>query len=159
MTRFNFFFQRWQSTMIKWFFSDGSTCTWNCIKAFLDFQDFDFRNFRFTTVYNSILFSFPLVLISNLHLHCFCFRGFFLCPHINSVYRGMPVIRFLRKCDFLKDLDPFVFVMLKKENQLLLGPLLMLLNSPENKLDKRKKRDHWGVLKHTAALGATKEKW
>ena len=51
----------------------------------------------------------------------------------------MPVIRFLRKYDFLKDLDPFVFVMLKKENQLLLGPLLMLLNSPENKLDKRKK--------------------
>ena len=51
----------------------------------------------------------------------------------------MHVAKFLRKCDFLKDLDPFVFVMLKKENQLLLGPLLMLLNSPENKLDKRKK--------------------
>ena len=50
------------------------------------------------------------------------------------------IVRFLRKCDFLKHLNPFVFVMLKKENQLLLGPLLMLLNSPENKLDKRKKR-------------------
>ena len=68
-------------------------------------------------------------------------------------------LRFKKKCNFLKYLDPFVFVMLKKENQLLLGPLLMLLNSPENKLDKRKKGDHWGVLKHTAALGATKEKW
>ena len=52
------------------------------VQAFLDFRGFDFRNFRFTTVYNSILFSSPLVLLSNLDLHGFCFRGFyFVSPH------------------------------------------------------------------------------
>ena len=30
------------------------------VQAFLDFRDFDFRNFRFSAVYNSILFSSPL---------------------------------------------------------------------------------------------------
>ena len=79
--------------------------------------------------------------------------------HVDDFGSNLIKSFFTLKCDFLIDLDPFVLVMLKKENQLLLGPLLMLLNSPENKLDKRKKGDHWGVLKHTAALGATKEKW
>ena len=48
------------------------------IQAFLDFRGFDFRDFRFTAVYNSILFSSPLVLLSNLDLRGFCFGGFFL---------------------------------------------------------------------------------
>ena len=45
-------------------------------QAFLDFRAFDFRGFPFTAVYNSILFSSPLVLLSNLDLRGFCFRGF-----------------------------------------------------------------------------------
>ena len=62
------------------------------LQAFLDFHGFDFRGFRFTVVYKSILFSSPLVLPSNLDLRGFCFRVFFnLCPHINSVNQGMPV--------------------------------------------------------------------
>ena len=59
--------------------------------------------------------------------------------HVDDFGSNLIKSVFTLKCDFLIDLDPFVFVMLKKENQLLLGPLLMLLNSPENKLDKRKK--------------------
>ena len=52
------------------------------IQAFLDFFGFDFCGFRFTAVYNSILFSSPLVLLSNLDLRGFCFRGFsFVSPH------------------------------------------------------------------------------
>ena len=38
--------------------------TTSSVQAFLDFLGFDFRNFRFTAVYNSILFSSPLVLLS-----------------------------------------------------------------------------------------------
>ena len=56
------------------------------LQAFLDF-----RNFRFNVVYNSIIFSSPLVLLSNLDLRRFWFSRFFMCPHINSVKRGMPV--------------------------------------------------------------------
>ena len=52
------------------------------VQAFLDFRGFDFRGFRFTAGYNSILFSSPLVLLSNLDLRSFCFRGFyFVSPH------------------------------------------------------------------------------
>ena len=65
--------------------------TWSSVQAFLDFRGFDFRGFRFTAVYNSILFSSPLVLLSNLDL-CVFGSAFFLCPHINSVNRGMPVL-------------------------------------------------------------------
>ena len=61
------------------------------VQAFLDFCGFDFCNFWFNSVYNSILFSFPLVLVSNLDLHRSHFLQFFMCPHINSVNRGMPV--------------------------------------------------------------------
>jgi hypothetical protein len=47
-----------------------------------DFRGFDFRDFRFNAVCNSILFSSPLVLLSNLDLRGFCFRGFcFVSPH------------------------------------------------------------------------------
>ena len=65
------------------------------IQAFLDFCGFDFRNFRFNEVYNSILFSSPLVLLSNLDLHGFWFPWFFICPHINSVNQGIPVHLFV----------------------------------------------------------------
>ena len=46
------------------------------VQAFLDFLVFDFRGFQFTAIYNSILFSSPLALLSNLDLRGFCFRGF-----------------------------------------------------------------------------------
>ena len=51
------------------------------IQEFLDFRCFDFCNFRFNAVYNSFLFSSPLVLLSNLDLRGFCFRIFFVSPH------------------------------------------------------------------------------
>ena len=52
------------------------------VQAFLDFCGFDFRDFWFNAVYNYILFSSPLVLLSNLYLCGFCFRGFyFVSPH------------------------------------------------------------------------------
>ena len=47
------------------------------IQAFLNSCGFDFRNFRFTAVYNSILFSSSLLLLLNLDLRGFCFCGFF----------------------------------------------------------------------------------
>ena len=66
--------------------------TSRAIQAFLDFLGFDFCDFRFTAVYNSILFSSPLVLLSKLDLRGFyAFAVLFLCPHINSVNQGMPV--------------------------------------------------------------------
>ena len=41
-----------------------TTATMLCyVKAFLDFQGFDFRSYQFNTVYNSILLSSPLVLL------------------------------------------------------------------------------------------------
>ena len=46
-------------------------------------------NFQFNGVYISILFSIPLVLLSNLDLSVFCFHGFFMCPQINNVNQGM----------------------------------------------------------------------
>jgi hypothetical protein len=57
------------------------------IQVFLNFRGFDFRDVQFNAVYNSILFSSPLVLLSNLDL-----RIFFVCHHFNSVNRGMPVV-------------------------------------------------------------------
>ena len=54
----------------------------NVLQAFLDFRGFDFRDFRFTVVYDSIPFFPPLVLLSNFDLHGFCFRVFFfVSPH------------------------------------------------------------------------------
>ena len=61
------------------------------LQAFLDFRGFDFRNFQFNVVDNSILFSIPVVLLSNLNLGGFRFPRFFMCPHINPVNQGMPV--------------------------------------------------------------------
>ena len=73
------------STNIRAPDKDLHVCT-----SFLTFRSFEFRNFWFTMVYN-ILFSSPLVLLSNLNLPGFCFRVFLCVPHINNVNRGMPV--------------------------------------------------------------------
>ena len=62
------------------------------IQAFLDFRGFHFRDFRFTTVYNSILFSSPLVLLSNLDLRSFASTDFCVSTLDNSVNQGMPVM-------------------------------------------------------------------
>ena len=52
------------------------------IQAFLDFRGFDFCDFPFNAVYNSILFSSPLVLLSDLDLCGLWFCGFiFVSPH------------------------------------------------------------------------------
>ena len=64
------------------------------VQAFLDFH-----GFRITAVYNSILISSPLVLLSNLDLRGFCFR-FFMCPYINRVNPGMPVLYYIQ-CNML----------------------------------------------------------
>ena len=66
------------------------------IQEFLDFRGFDFRDFLFNVVYDSILFSLPLVLLSmELQFTQFLLcADFFMCPHINSVNRGMPVFNF-----------------------------------------------------------------
>ena len=45
-----------------------------------------------SAIFNCILLSYPLVLLSNLDLRGFCFRGFFVYTHINSINQGMPVI-------------------------------------------------------------------
>ena len=74
-----------------------------------DFRGFDFRNFRFNAVYNSILFSSLLVLLSNLDLRGFCFPRFFMCPHINSVIRGMPDVVFLISFLAFSTTKPFVY--------------------------------------------------
>ena len=72
----------------------------NYIQAILDFHGFDFGDFWFTAVYNSILFSSPLYLglLSNLNLCRFCSRNFHLCHHINSLIRGMPVVLVWIQC-------------------------------------------------------------
>ena len=64
-----------------------------CLQAFLDFRGLDFGNFWFTSVYNSILFSSPLVLLSNLNLRCFCFCGFsFGPPHSQPKSRNACIL-------------------------------------------------------------------
>ena len=52
---------------------------WNPVQAFLDFRDF-----RSNAVYNSILFSSPLILLSNLDLRGFASAGFFCVPTLTS---------------------------------------------------------------------------
>ena len=70
-------FSKSASSYIKKTLYYVSTCLQAYIQAFLDFYGFNFRNFQFTAVYNSFLFSFPLVLQSNLDLRGFCFCGVF----------------------------------------------------------------------------------
>ena len=56
------------------------------------FPGFRIRNYRFNAVYNSILFSSPLVLLLVTSIYAvFASTILFLCPHIN---RGMPVSLF-----------------------------------------------------------------
>jgi len=63
------------------------------LQAFLDFRGFNFRDFLFNLVYNFIVFFSPLVLLlSNLDLWGFRLPQFFICPLINSINRGMPVL-------------------------------------------------------------------
>ena len=70
----------------------------NTIQAFLYNCGFDFCNFRFTVVYNSLLFSSSLVLLSNLHLRGFCFRGFsFVSPHLHRKSRNATSVFFWSK--------------------------------------------------------------
>ena len=78
----------WGNPQWVWIKSEGallfSGTTWiftrvliTVVQAFLDFRDFPFN-----VIYNSILFSSLLVLLSNLDLRGFCFRIFFLeSPH------------------------------------------------------------------------------
>ena len=81
----------WVDNFTFWIFKLPYSCTYHLVlQAFLDFHSFDFRGFRFKVVYNSILFSSPLVLLSNLHSLS---KVFFMCPHINSVNRGMHVVQ------------------------------------------------------------------
>ena len=60
----------------------------NAVQAFLNFHCFNFLDFQFSAVYDSILFFSPLV---TLIYAVFASAVFLLCPHINSVNRGMPV--------------------------------------------------------------------
>ena len=52
-------------------------CLKKLIQAFFHFCSFDFCNFLFSAVFNPILFSSLLVLLSNLDSHGFCFPRFF----------------------------------------------------------------------------------
>ena len=61
-------------------------CLKKLIPAFLDFRGFNFHNFCFNAVFNSILFSSPLVLPSELDIRSFFPWVCFVCPHINSVF-------------------------------------------------------------------------
>ena len=51
----------------------------NTVQAFLDFRGFDVHDFQFNAVYNSILFSSPLVQLSHLDLRDFLLTRFFFC--------------------------------------------------------------------------------
>ena len=65
----------------------------------LNFRCFDFCDFWFNAVYNAILYSFPLVLLSSLDLGSFCFLRFFMSPHINSV--NPKCLYFVKRQDFI----------------------------------------------------------
>ena len=54
------------------------------LQTFLDFCGFNFCHFWFTMVYNSILFSSPLVLLNNLNSCGFCFRIFLCVPTLTA---------------------------------------------------------------------------
>ena len=54
-----------------------------------------FQSFGFNAVYNSILFSFPSVLLSNPDFRGFRSPRFFMSPHASSITQGMPVCIFI----------------------------------------------------------------
>ena len=65
------------NTASEFLAGNGDFCLTSTVQAFLDFRDF-----RFNAVYNSILFSSPLVLLSNLDLRGFRFpQIFYVSPH------------------------------------------------------------------------------
>ena len=89
--------------MIKFSKSMGSICKYkqstilnysklihylNLIKTYTDISRFPRFSFPGFLIYNSILFSSPLVLLSNLDLHGFSFRVFFLSPHYQCLSRN-----------------------------------------------------------------------
>ena len=79
------------------------------VQAFLDFHGFDFCSFLFTAIYNSIVFSAPLVQLSNLDLHGFCSRSFLFCvptAHINWVNQKMSE----KTCNVLFFSDTTIFL-------------------------------------------------
>ena len=84
------------------------------VQAFLNFLSFDFGDFQFNKVYNSILFSSLLVLLSNLDLRGFRFPQFFMGPHINSVNRGMPVFNYIGRQWFQKRVSLVNFIWSRK---------------------------------------------
>jgi len=54
------------------------------VQASLDFRGFDFCDFGLNAVYNSNLFSSPLVLLSNLDLRGFHFLCFLCVPTLTA---------------------------------------------------------------------------
>ena len=68
------------------------------VQAFLDFRGFDFHDFQFNAVCNSILFSSPLVLLNNLDLCGFRFPQFFyVSPHNQRKSRNASCSPFIPK--------------------------------------------------------------
>ena len=56
------------------------------VQAILDFRSFDFRNFWFNSVYNSLPFSSPLVLLSKPRFTQFLLPRFFICvPTLTAI--------------------------------------------------------------------------
>ena len=62
---------------------DKRTC--RTLQAFLDSRGFNFHNFLFNEVYNSILFSSPVVLPRNLDWCGFCFRIVLCVPTLTAL--------------------------------------------------------------------------
>ena len=62
------------------------------LQILIDFHGLDFRDIPFKAVYNSILFSSPLVRKATLIYTVFAFYSLFVCPHINSVNQKMPAV-------------------------------------------------------------------
>ena len=74
--------QRGKANQCKSLKIERKLCWKKWTQAFLNFCGFDFHNFWFNAVHNFTLFSFPLVLISNLDLGGFHFlRFFYVSPH------------------------------------------------------------------------------
>ena len=76
------------------------------ISAVLIFAIFDLKRYIILSYFSS-----PLVLLSNLDLHGFCFRIFCLCPLIKSINQGIPLLSF--------SLTKFRHQIMKKRGQFL----------------------------------------
>jgi hypothetical protein len=71
----------------------GYQLYYSTVQVFLDFRGLDFRNFWFNAVYNSILFSSPLVLLSNLNLRGFPFHVVLIASILNIGLLGLVLVR------------------------------------------------------------------